>query len=124
MIAPFATAPAGVPIAAQPRCPLEGRLADVPHQGRRIRLDQYRRGVARASQVTDINGEAVFEHNDQTEELSAAWGVKEQLRRTLSTSTVEQAGTEKMVLACHVLAPDAASPLPRYRPGAHGGPWR
>jgi transposase len=48
----------------------------------------------------------VFDHDDPTDELSAAWGVKEQLRRILNTSTVERARTEKMILGCHVLAAD------------------
>ena len=61
--------------------------------------------MARACQVIDINGEAVFDH-DPTEELSVAWGVKEQLRRILNTSTVERARTEKMILGCHVVAAD------------------
>jgi transposase len=32
--------------------------------------------------------------------------VKEQLRRLLNTSTIEQARTEKMILGCYVLAAD------------------
>lgn len=39
-----------------------------------------------------------------TDELSAGWGVKEQVRRLLNTSTIEQARTEKMILGCYVLA--------------------
>jgi transposase len=48
----------------------------------------------------------VFASDDPTDELSAAWGVKEQLRRLLNTSTIEQARTEKMILGCYVLAAD------------------
>jgi hypothetical protein len=48
----------------------------------------------------------VFGTDDPTEELSAAWGVKEQLRRLLKTATVEQARHHKMILGCYVLAAD------------------
>jgi transposase len=48
----------------------------------------------------------VFDLDDPTDELSAAWGVKEQLRRLLKTSTIEPARTEKMVLGCYVVAAD------------------
>ena len=48
----------------------------------------------------------MFASDDPTDELSAAWGVKEQLRRLLNTSTIEQARTEKMILGCYVLAAD------------------
>ena len=41
--------------------------------------------------------QTVFDLDDPTDELSAAWGVKEQLRRLLKTSTVEQARHEKMI---------------------------
>lgn len=48
----------------------------------------------------------VFATDDPTSELSAAWGVKEQLRRLLNTAAVEQARHEKMILGCYVLAAD------------------
>ena len=48
----------------------------------------------------------MFASDDPTDELSAAWGVKEQLRRLLNTSTIEQARHEKMILGCYVLAAD------------------
>lgn len=38
--------------------------------------------------------------------MSAAWGVKEQLRRLLASANVETARTEKMILGCYVLAAD------------------
>ncbi|MDP9250837.1 MAG: transposase, partial [Chloroflexota bacterium] len=50
--------------------------------------------------------EAVFATDDPTDELSAAWGVKEQLRRLLKAETIEQARTEKMILGCYVVAAD------------------
>ena len=48
----------------------------------------------------------VFATDDPTDELSAAWGVKEQLRRLLASGTVATARTEKMILGCYVLAAD------------------
>ena len=48
----------------------------------------------------------VFATDDPTDELSAAWGVKEQLRRLLASARVETARTEKMILGCYVLAAD------------------
>jgi transposase len=48
----------------------------------------------------------VFATDDPTDELSAAWGVKEQLRRLLASAHVETARTEKMILGCYVLAAD------------------
>ena len=50
----------------------------------------------------------MFDLDDPTDELSAAWGVKEQLRRLLKTDTIDQARTEKMILGCYVLAADMA----------------
>jgi transposase len=50
--------------------------------------------------------QTVFDLDDPTDELSAAWGVKEQLRRLLKTSSVEQARQEKMILLRYVLAAD------------------
>ncbi len=38
--------------------------------------------------------------------MSAAWGVKEQLRRLLKASTVEQARHEKLIFTRHLLAAD------------------
>jgi transposase len=48
----------------------------------------------------------IFDTDDPTQELSAAWGVKEQLRRLLKTATLEQARHQKMILGCYVLAAD------------------
>ena len=46
----------------------------------------------------------VFATDDPSDELSAAWGVKEQLRRLLASAHMETARTEKMILGCYVLA--------------------
>lgn len=40
--------------------------------------------------------ETVFRTDDPTDELSAAWGIKEQLRRLLATDTLAQAWDERM----------------------------
>jgi len=77
-----------------------GRKVDPAWAHRMLLLRGYdtlsARGRARLQMVFDLD--------DPTHELSAAWGVKEQLRRILNTPTVEQAGTEKMILDCHVMA--------------------
>jgi hypothetical protein len=63
---------------------------------------RLRHPSARARQRLDT----VFASDDPSEELAAAWGVKEQLRRLHTIYTVEQARTEKMILGCYVLAAD------------------
>ncbi len=50
--------------------------------------------------------QTVFDLDDPTDELSAAWGVKEQLRRLLKATTVDQARREKLIFTRHVLAAD------------------
>ena len=50
--------------------------------------------------------QTVFDLDDPTDELSAAWGVKEQLRRLLKASIVEQARQQKMIFLRYVLAAD------------------
>ena len=50
--------------------------------------------------------QAVFDLDDPTDELSAAWGVKEQLRRLLHSRSVDEARREKMTLGRYVLAAD------------------
>ena len=81
-----------------------GRAVDPAWAHRQLLLRGYDtlsiRGRARLDQV--------FATDDPTDELSAAWGVKEQLRRLLKAPTVEQARTEKMILGCYVLAADMA----------------
>ena len=46
----------------------------------------------------------MFRTDDPTDALSAAWGIKEQLRRLLSTDTLAQAWQERMRMA--LLRPD------------------
>jgi hypothetical protein len=47
-----------------------------------------------------------FRRDDPTDELGAAWGVKEQLRRLLKTSSLEHAHGERMRLGVLVAAVD------------------
>lgn len=48
----------------------------------------------------------VLRRDDPTDELGAAWGIKEQLRRLLACGSVEAAHEERMRLGCYVLAAD------------------
>jgi transposase len=64
------------------------------------------RGYNTLSHRGRVKLQTVFDLDDPTDELSAAWGVKEQLRRLLKTTTVEQVRHEKMILLRHVLAAD------------------
>ena len=79
-----------------------GRKVDPAWANRTLLL----RGYDTLSAAGKARLEMVFAIDDPTDELSAAWGVKEQLRRLLNTATVEQARTEKMILGCYVMAAD------------------
>ena len=79
-----------------------GRKIDPAWANRRLLL----RGYDTLSTRAKARLEHVFAADDPTFELSAAWGVKEQLRRLLHTATVEQARHEKMILGCYVVAAD------------------
>jgi transposase len=79
-----------------------GRKIDPAWANRRLLL----RGYNTLSPKAKARLDAVFASDDPTDELSAAWGVKEQLRRLLAVATVEQARTEKMILGCYVVAAD------------------
>ena len=79
-----------------------GRKIDPAWANRMLLLRGYDTLSARAKARLD----RVFALDDPTCELSAAWGVKEQLRRLLNSATVDAARTEKMILGCHVLAAD------------------
>jgi transposase len=81
-----------------------GRLVDPAWANRMLLLGGYHTLSARAKARLDW----VFTVDDPTHELSAAWGVKEQLRRILHSSTVEQARHEKMIMGCYVVAADMA----------------
>jgi transposase len=79
-----------------------GRKMDPAWANRRLLL----RGYDTLSPQARARLEAVFATDDPTDELSAAWGIKEQLRRLLKVQTVEQARHQKMILGCYVLAAD------------------
>ena len=50
--------------------------------------------------------ERVFRTDDPTDELGAAWGIKEQLRRLLNTSSLADAHEAKMLLGHYVQVAD------------------
>ncbi len=79
-----------------------GRKVDPAWAHRMLLLRGYDTLSARARARLD----RVFATDDPTEELSAAWGVKEQLRRLLKAATLEHARVEKMTLGRYVLAAD------------------
>jgi transposase len=79
-----------------------GRRVDPAWANRTLLLRSYDTLSERAK----ARLQTVFASDDPTDELSAAWGVKEQLRRLLNTNTIEQARTEKMILGRYVLAAD------------------
>jgi len=79
-----------------------GRKIDPAWANRTLLLRGYNTLSERARARLDV----VFAIDDPTDELSAAWGVKEQLRRLLTVNTVEQARTEKMILGCYIVAAD------------------
>ena len=74
------------------------------HHGRRGRKDDpawaHRMLLLRGADTLTPRAwerlERVFRTDDPTDELSAAWGIKEQLRRLLATDTLAQAWEERM----------------------------
>ena len=74
------------------------------HRGRRGRKDDpawaHRMLLLRGGDTLTPRAwerlETVFRTDDPTDELSAAWGIKEQLRRLLATDTLAQAWQERM----------------------------
>lgn len=87
---------------AQQRKARRGRAVDAAWANRTLLL----RGYDTLSQPAKDRLNRVFADDDPTGELGAAWGVKEQLRRLLKTTTIEQAYAEKMRLGCYVIAAD------------------
>jgi transposase len=79
-----------------------GRKVDPAWANRRLLL----RGYDTLSPRARARLEAAFATDDPTDELSAAWGVKEQLRRLLKVQNLDQARQDKMILGCYVLAAD------------------
>ena len=81
-----------------------GRLVDPAWANRRLLL----RGADTLSPKAWTRLQRVFLTDDPTDELSAAWGIKEQLRRLLASDTLEQARQERMVLGYYVDVADMA----------------
>ncbi len=87
------------------------RLVRERHQRRGRALDPAwanRRLLLRGADTLSEAGWARLEHvlgtDDPTDELGAAWGIKEQVRRLLKTSTLASAHEEKMRLGAYVIA--------------------
>jgi len=71
-----------------------GRLVDASWANRRLLL----RGADTLSPRAWDRLERTFRTDDPTDELSAAWGIKEQVRRLLKTTTIAEAWQERMRL--------------------------
>ncbi|QGH69033.1 ISL3 family transposase [Pseudactinotalea sp. HY158] len=84
------------------------RLARDQHgrRGRKSDASWAHRMLLRGADTLSPRGwarlEKVFTDDDPTDELSAAWGVKEQLRRLLGADTLAQAWQERMRLGHYV----------------------
>lgn len=76
-----------------------GRLVDPAWANRRLLL----RGADTLSPGGWARLERVFRDDDPTDELGAAWGIKEQLRRLLKTSCLVDAHEAKMLLGHYVM---------------------
>ncbi|MEE6280696.1 ISL3 family transposase [Georgenia sp. MJ170] len=75
-----------------------GRKSDASWAHRTLLL----RGADTLSPRASARLQWVFREDDPTDELGAAWGVKEQLRRLLNAETLAQAGEERMRLGHYV----------------------
>lgn len=75
-----------------------GRLADPSWANRKLLL----RGADTLSERGWDRLEKVFRNDDPTDELGAAWAVKEQVRRLLRTTTLADAWNERMRLGHYV----------------------
>ncbi|WP_250446581.1 ISL3 family transposase [Actinotalea sp. C106] len=77
-----------------------GRLVDPAWANRRLLL----RGANTLSAAGWARLERVLRTDDPTDELGAAWAIKEQVRRLLSTGSLADAHEERMRLGAYVLA--------------------
>ena len=91
------------------------RLARQTHGRRGMVIDPAwanRRLLLRGADTLSAAGwarlERVLRTDDPTDELGAAWGIKEQFRRLLGTGSLAEAHTEKMRLGAYVMAADMA----------------
>jgi len=76
-----------------------GRLVDPAWANRRLLL----RGADTLSPGGWARLEKVFRTDDPTDELGAAWGIKEQVRRLLNTTSLADAHEAKMLLGHYVM---------------------
>ena len=76
-----------------------GRKRDASWANRRLLL----RGADTLSARGWARLDRVFREDDPTDKLSAAWGIKEQLRRLLATTTLADAWQERMRLGYYVM---------------------
>jgi transposase len=79
-----------------------GRLVDPAWANRKLLL----RGADTLSERGWGRLEQVLRTDDPTDELGAAWGIKEQLRRLLKTTTLADAHEAKMLLGHYVMVAD------------------
>jgi transposase len=79
-----------------------GRLADPAWVNRRLLL----RAGNTLSDRALARLKATLRADDPTDEIGAAWGIKEQLRRLLASGSLAEAHEHKMLLGAYVLAAD------------------
>jgi len=79
-----------------------GRAVDASWANRRLLL----RAGDTLSPAARRRLNEVFHRDDPTDEIGAAWGVKEQLRRLLSSATLAQAADHRMLLRSYVQVAD------------------
>jgi transposase len=79
-----------------------GRLADPAWVNRRLLL----RAGDTLSPAALARLKATLRTDDPTDEIGAAWGIKEQLRRLLASGSLAEAHEHKMLLGSYVLAAD------------------
>ena len=79
-----------------------GRLADPAWVNRRLLL----RAGNTLSPAALTRLKATLRADDPTDEIGAAWGIKEQLRRLLTSGSLAEAHEQKMLLGAYVLAAD------------------
>lgn len=77
-----------------------GRLIDPAWANRRLLL----RGGDKLTPAARDRLKMTFRRDDPTDELGAAWAVKEQVRRLIATSSLAQAEQERLRLGAYVLA--------------------
>jgi transposase len=79
-----------------------GRLVDPAWVNRRLLL----RAGNTLSPAALTQLKSTLAADDPTDEIGAAWGIKEQLRRLLASNTLAQAHDQKMLLGVYVLTAD------------------